>query len=257
MGWGLKPVRRRHADAWSRIGWERLEALLAEHYRRAGYRVEHVGTGAGGRRFDGGVDLRLHKAGTCLLVQCKHWNAYQVTHNAVHELLGIAVNQGATGAILVTSGEFTRAAIDAARKADRVQLIDGDALRRLLGPLPEDLPPPAGAARPRRRGAGGNDVVLAGLLLVVVKLGFAVALLWALSSGFRQALAPWLAPRAPATARHPDVRPATLPAPSPMPVVSVAPSPAPVLPPAPENAREAQRKADEAIRVIEATTPEM
>jgi restriction system protein len=113
---GLKLVRRRRDDALTRIGWDRLETLLAEHYRREGYAVEHVGTGGSRRRFDGGIDLKLRRADEYILVQSKHWNAYQVTHNAVHELLGIMVNQSATGAILVTSGEFTRAAAEAANR---------------------------------------------------------------------------------------------------------------------------------------------
>ena len=140
MAGGLKSVRNRRDDALSRIGWDRLEALLAEHYRREGYAVEHVGTGGSGCKFDGGIDLKLRKGDEYILVQSKHWNAMQVPHNAVHELLGVMVNEGATGAILVTSGEFTRAAIEAATKQGHVQLIDGDDLRVMLGPLPEPGP---------------------------------------------------------------------------------------------------------------------
>ena len=140
MASGLKSVRHRRDDALSRIGWARLERLMARHYQREGYAVEHVGTGGTRQRFDGGIDLKLRKGSAYVLVQCKHWNAKQVPHNAVHELLGLMVNERATGAVLVTSGEFTRAAIEAAGKQDRVQLIDGDALRTLLGPLLDDEP---------------------------------------------------------------------------------------------------------------------
>jgi restriction endonuclease Mrr len=143
MAWGLKAVRHRRSDALSRVGWDGLERLLAEHYRREGYRVEHVGTGGNGRRFDGGIDLKLRRDDAYVLVQSKHWNAYQVTHNAVHELLGLMVNEGATGAILVTSGEFTRAAIEAATRHGHVQLVDGDDLRAMLGEVSE----PEGRAR--------------------------------------------------------------------------------------------------------------
>lgn len=137
MAGGLKSVRNRRDDALSRIGWDRLESMLAEHYRCEGYAVEHVGTGVSGRKFDGGIDLKLRRTDEYVLVQSKHWNAMQVPHNAVHELLGVMVNEGATGAILVTSGEFTRAAIEAAAKQGHVQLVDGDDLRAMLGPLPE------------------------------------------------------------------------------------------------------------------------
>jgi hypothetical protein len=58
-------------------------------------------------------------------------------HNDVHQLLGIMVNEGATGAILVSSGEFTKAAIEAATRQGRVQLIDGGKLRTMLGAIAE------------------------------------------------------------------------------------------------------------------------
>lgn len=134
---GLKGVANRRADALTRVSWDRLEALLAAYYRSEGYEVEHVGTGATGAKFDGGIDLKLRRAEEFIVVQCKHWNAMKVPHNAVHELLGLMVNHGATGAILATSGEFTRAAIDAAARRGHVQLIDGDELRMMLGPIRE------------------------------------------------------------------------------------------------------------------------
>lgn len=134
MGRGLKAVRQRRDDVLSRVGWERLEHLLAVHYRQQGYEVEHVGTGGSGQRFDGGIDLKLRKDDAYILVQCKHWNAFQVTHNAVHELLGLMVNEAASGAILVSSGEFTQAARSAAQRQGHVRLIDGDELRSMLGP---------------------------------------------------------------------------------------------------------------------------
>ena len=134
---GLKNVRNRRTDQLSRVGWDQLESLLAIYYRGKGYRVDHVGTGATSGRFDGGIDLKLHRGDEYIVVQCKHWNAKQVPHNDVHQLLGIMVNEGATGAILVSSGEFTAYARESAAKQGKVQLIDGDALREMIGPLPE------------------------------------------------------------------------------------------------------------------------
>lgn len=138
---GLKPVHNRRKDALSRLGWDRLELLLGEYFRAQGYQVEHVGTANGKHRFDGGIDLKLRKDGAYVLVQCKHWNAYQVPHNVVHELLGLMVNEGASAAMVVTSGEFTRAAHEAAQRRGSVQLIDGDELRQWLGPLSEPQSP--------------------------------------------------------------------------------------------------------------------
>lgn len=140
MGNGLKPVSNRRDDAISRVKWDRLEVLVAEYYRERGYVVDHCGTGGSRNKFDGGVDLRLRKDGELWLVQCKHWNAYKVAHNDVHQLLGLVVNEEATGGILATSGEFTKAAVEAAARQGRIQLIDGDELREMLGPLPDEAP---------------------------------------------------------------------------------------------------------------------
>ncbi len=153
----LKPVARRHSDALTRVGWDQLETLLAAYYRSEGYEVEHVGTGATGASTDGGIDLKLRRGEQYVVVQCKHWNAMKVPHNAVHELLGLMVNHGATGAILATSGEFTKAAIEAATRQGHVQLIDGNELRMMLGPIRE----PAPALDVRMAGAEGAGVTIA------------------------------------------------------------------------------------------------
>jgi hypothetical protein len=129
--WGEKPVRYRFHDALADIDPLEFERLMAEYYKGEGYEVVHSGTGRGST-FDGGVDLRLRKDGRLTLVQSKRKNAHQVTHNVVHELLGVKVNEGAAEAIVITTGEFT----DAARAAGangHVRLIEGVELRRLLG----------------------------------------------------------------------------------------------------------------------------
>ena len=69
----LKNVRSRRDDALTRVGWDRLEAMLADYYRAQGWDVDHVGTGASRARFDGGIDLKLRKGGEYVLVQSKHW----------------------------------------------------------------------------------------------------------------------------------------------------------------------------------------
>lgn len=253
---GLKNVNQRHDDALSRIGWVELEQLLAAYYREVGWWVEHVGTGGTGARFDGGVDLRIRRDAECVLVQCKHWNAKQVPHNAVHELLGVMVNEGATGAILVSSGEFTRAAIDAAQRHGHVKLIDGAALRTMLGPLPEPISPtptptppaqPAPTHPPAERSQANYGLWLIALLCAVAYAFIVRAIL----------------ERTADTAVESQVETAR---PSEQPTIIVyAPRPvdaAPEVNPAPRpqteaEIRELQRKADEAIRVIEDSTPEM
>jgi restriction system protein len=294
---GLKRVRRRRDDALTRIGWDRLETLLAEHYRREGYAVEHVGTGGSRRRFDGGIDLKLRRADEYVLVQSKHWNAYQVTHNAVHELLGVMVNQSATGAILVTSGEFTRAAAEAANRQGHVQLIDGVDLRRMLGQLDEPAPAPSriaeyarqvsaspaartigGAIRDRlvneavqaargRRGAGvTRSALAAGLGPIVLKLVITVVMLWVLAGAFTRL---WTSFANSMSRAQEVTAPAPLPAPEVeraglMPAATGSATKPPVestrdpyRPPTDAEIRESQRKADAAMEILRDHTPEM
>lgn len=131
----FKSVTHRFTDALSQLSWQDFERLLATYYAAQGYRVEHVGTGVSKTQYDGGIDLKLHHGGEYVVVQCKHWNAGQVTHNAIHELLGVMLTQRASSAIVVTSGEFTQAAKAAASAEPRVHLIDGVTVRAMLGPL--------------------------------------------------------------------------------------------------------------------------
>jgi len=297
----LKNVRNRRSDALTQVGWEQLEVLLAAYYRGQGYAVDHCGTGATGNRFDGGIDLKLRKDDAYILVQCKHWNAKQVPHNDVHQLIGLMVNEGATGAILVTSGEFTRAAIEAAAKQGHVQLVDGDDLRDLLGPLP--LPgtsasrpeTPAYGRRiastvgerllsaaedrirhggtPRRRGGGlVGTSVKAGLVALLLKFVFAFVMVLLLTATLQSVIKSIL-PSSPGAAGVSQSTP-----------LKMRPAAGPVLQgealqaagrrerlqpnagesqtaayrrPTTAEMRERQRQADEAARIIEASTPEM
>ncbi|HUD41041.1 MAG TPA: restriction endonuclease [Dokdonella sp.] len=186
---GYRRNRRHWDDALAQVDPTRFEALLAAYYRGAGYRVEHVGADATGRRYDGGIDLRLYRDATCRLVQCKRWNAFQVPHNAVHELLGLVLTEGADDAILVTSGEFTAAAIEAARKSGRIELVDGVAVRAMLG-LPEAPAERAAAVprlaaetgyRPRTRPRASPAAPLWALLRALLVLTAGVAIVVALA----------------------------------------------------------------------------
>ncbi|KAB8193936.1 hypothetical protein FKV24_006265 [Lysobacter maris] len=272
MARGLKAVRCRRHDALSRVGWERLETLLAEHYRRQGYDVEHVGTGGSGRRFDGGIDLKLRRDDAYILVQAKHWNAFQVTHNPVHELLGVMVTESATGAILVTSGEFTPRAIEAASRQGHVQLVDGDALREMLGPIEDDpevgrspMVPRSGrsAARGRRDSAvGGRNGNRAWLWIAVVGGMVSVLLAggWLYQRAGTGGAASGIAAGETAPGAVPQdaavlVQPARAAEAAP-----VAHGPAGLRqasPPTDVQDRESRRRADEAMEVIGADTPEM
>jgi len=296
---GLKTVSKRRGDALSRTGWDQLETLLATYYRGEGYEVDHVGTGATGAKFDGGVDLKLRRDDEYIVVQCKHWNTLKVPHNEVHQLLGIMVNQGATGAILVTSGEFTKAAIEAATRKGHVQLIDGDELRAMLGPLPEpEASAPSSMIEASNDGRGvvgsvGRDAserlleaaefglrggfqrssraprmtasaVLSLAVLKFVLAALGVLVIWLVMQGIFSRLQNSLQ----ATAQRASPAPLSVPAAQvPVHVARRERIEAPNSPAAIENTtrreptaaemREARRKADEAIKVLEATTPEM
>jgi hypothetical protein len=126
----LKFNRTRRDDALSRVDPTRFEALVADHYRAQGWSVEHVGADARGCTYDGGIDLKLRRGHDYYVVQCKR--ASKITHNAVHELIGVMVTHGATGAVLVTCGEFTQAAITAASRQPSLQLVDGATVRQWI-----------------------------------------------------------------------------------------------------------------------------
>lgn len=254
---GLKRVARRHRDALAQMGWDRLETLLAAYYRSEGYEVEHTGTGATGARFDGGIDLKLRRGEQFIVVQCKHWTAMKVPHNAVHELLGLMVNHGATGAVLASSGEFTRAAVEAAQRLGHVRLIDGDELRAMLGPIRE----PAPAFEVRMGAARGAEAIVAARvgerLLSAADRGRHGERSRAATRAPRWALglllvalvvmAGWFAMRTVQTLPTPHAA-----APVAAPVES---SPVPAR--TPEQASGQAQRADEAMRVIRETTPEL
>ena len=267
----LKRVRNRRSDALSQMTWQALETLLAVHYRGQGYAVEHVGTALSGSRYDGGIDLKLRRGDEYVIVECKHWNARQVPHNVVHQLLGIMVNEGATGAIVVSSGEFTERAKEAATRRGEVQLIDGDALRAMLGPLPEPAPAPASGWRnvdpAEMRSWRGARAVSLGRTLVVAGVGLltVLALVFVLRAaiGLRQAEILRREARAAQTIAAPAVAPRPRVA-SPVKPLA-APAPAPTAPPLPkiqlgmteEEKAEWNRKNAESMKIIEKTTPEM
>lgn len=262
------PVRRRWSDALSRVSWQELERLLVQHYRDAGFQVQHTGTAHTGGRTDGGIDLKLRKDDQYLVVECKHWNTDQVPHNDVHELLGIMATERATGAIFVTSGEFSDAAIRRMAGIPNYQMIDGTALRTMLGRSIEELgptsPAPGPAAEMRRRGT--TKPARNAPIELLLKLGFALLVLWA-GQRVMQGAIKGLDPANRTGARQMQVQRPSANVPrvvqsTASPAVQPAyPSPAPaVQPSAAERAaelREWKRKSAESVKILEATTPEM
>ena len=109
------------------LSWREFEELVAEAFRREGYRVvENSKAGA-----DGGVDVRLRKDGKLFVVQCKNWNRNKVGVGVVREMCGVMMGEGAGGVIIVCSGHFTHDAREFARDKP-VRLVDGRTLVALV-----------------------------------------------------------------------------------------------------------------------------
>jgi restriction system protein len=130
-----KAIDRRRLDVQTglasirKLSWQDFEHLVAEAYRRKGYRAQTLGSPSG----DGGVDIELTGTdGAIVLVQCKHWRAYKVGVSKVRELLGGVVSRGATRGILVTSGRFTREALLFGEQNRKIEMVDGAQLTQLI-----------------------------------------------------------------------------------------------------------------------------
>lgn len=108
------------------LHWRNFEELVAEAYRRQGYRVTEGGFGA-----DGGVDLELRKGEGLILVQCKQWKAQKVGVSVVREMFGVLTASNADKIIVICSGKFTQQAIDFASDKP-VTLIDGNELLSII-----------------------------------------------------------------------------------------------------------------------------
>ncbi|MDE1462962.1 restriction endonuclease [Spartinivicinus poritis] len=109
-----------------KISWREFELLVAEAYRRKGYRVQVTEGSA-----DDGIDVVLKKGAQITLVQCKHWKNSKVGVKPVRELLGVITAKRAHKGIFVTSGTYTRPATEFAQ-ANNLTLLDGEELQLLL-----------------------------------------------------------------------------------------------------------------------------
>jgi len=144
--WGMallrKAVYARRLDRQSGIdsiralSWREFEQLLAEAFRRQGYRVRETGPGA-----DGGIDLILDKDGRRTIVQAKQWKAWKIGVRTVRELFGVQMAQRADEAILATSGRLTA---EARRFAEDngIRLIEGMQLAEMIASVQRPTRPP-------------------------------------------------------------------------------------------------------------------
>ena len=109
------------------LTWQEFETLIGEGFRQRGFEVQE----RGGAAPDGGIDLILHKGHEKFLVQCKQWRAQQVGVSIVRELYGVMAAEHAAGGYVVSSGKFTKDAIDFAQGRN-IELVNGVRLDTLL-----------------------------------------------------------------------------------------------------------------------------
>jgi hypothetical protein len=120
------------------IEWKRFEVVSEEYFRMTGFdpRVTNIGA-------DGGVDIRIYKAGSEApqtpeaIVQCKAWHSYKVGVKPVRELLGIMAAEQVPTGIFMTSGDFTSEAQEFAERVKLV-LISGSRFIQKIKELPEE-----------------------------------------------------------------------------------------------------------------------
>lgn len=131
---GVKSFRRRKLydsqtsiESIRAMSWQEFERFIGEGFRRKGYSVSEAEAGP-----DGGVDLRISKAGKLYLVQCKQWRDQRVGVKPARELAGVVSVECAAGGILVTSGRFTSEAREFAETAG-IELVDGEDLLSRFG----------------------------------------------------------------------------------------------------------------------------
>lgn len=139
-------------DALNKMSWREFEGLVAETYRRQGFRVIE----RGGNGPDGGVDLELYMGRDKYLVQCKQWKSIKVGVASVRELYGVMSAEGAIGGFVVASGSFTADA-KAFAEGRSIKLVPATSLRRMIvgaSDIGEVLAPVGG-------GDGGNASVVA------------------------------------------------------------------------------------------------
>lgn len=133
MGSGLQPPQNQ-TDADTGPAWQRLERLLADHYREQGYEVTAPSDASRRHPSRRSIDLGLRRGDEYLLLRCRRSAREPVSHQQVLDLLKAIAREGANGAILVTGGSFSNAARAASLRHESLQLVDGDELQTLFNP---------------------------------------------------------------------------------------------------------------------------
>jgi len=148
--------RQRSIEDLRRLSFSEFEEVIADFYRRQGYKVEECG-GPG----DGGIDLILRRDGSAEhLVQCKRYASWKVGPGEMRDFFGAMAGRATRcEGIFITCGEFSEDA-RAFAAGKPIRLIDGLALLSMFaamnplapavstytGGFPAAAPPVAAAA---------------------------------------------------------------------------------------------------------------
>lgn len=116
----LRPARS--LEALARIDWSAFEELVAELFRRRGYRASRTPAGA-----DGGVDIIVESSHERAIVQAKHWPGRTVGAPVAREIYALVEDFDADRAIVATSGRFSASAHRFAQ-GKPLELMDGQDL---------------------------------------------------------------------------------------------------------------------------------
>lgn len=118
--------RQQYIDSIKALSWKEFEELVAEAYRRQGFRVIENGFGP-----DGGVDVKLSKNKQTTLVQCKQWKSKKVGVAVIREMFGILTAENASKVVIICCGGFTREASNFAENKP-IELIGGTELLSIV-----------------------------------------------------------------------------------------------------------------------------
>ena len=144
----LRRLRRQRVYAdLAALSWVQFEQVIADAFRRHGYRVRETG---GRYQADGGVDVVLQRDGETTIVQAKHWRRDRVGVALVRELYGVQHPMQAHHAMFVVLGRYTTDAAAFAAQTG-VTLVDGEQLLSIIRTgldgaalvLPDPPPPQA------------------------------------------------------------------------------------------------------------------
>lgn len=113
-------------DRLREMQWLPFAAVMAQAFRREGYEVGPLETGA--------ANYALSRTGYTTLVSCKRWKVAQTGIAPLRELHEALAARGARDCVYVTAGTFTDSALAFAREK-QIRLLHGAVLAQSAGPL--------------------------------------------------------------------------------------------------------------------------